>query len=522
GMRNLRGVKNVFESLFLLLFLFGQGAIYTVFAEGFTNRTDKQILDNLLDHVNYDYRVRPSDLTCINVSVVLLSLSSPDESSLEYEVEFLMHQVWYDPRLNYDNMGRYQYLNALKHLQNIWMPDTYFIKHGKLKEPLIPADIALQVYPDGRVYYTQRREITMNCQGNLGIFPFDNPKCSFAFESVSHEDSEVKLEWNTLTPDLRDASSLRTHNAYLVKNETGICDQRHTWRGNYSCLTVLLVFTRDKSYYYTVVFVPGTLLVTSSFLSFWLDINAVPARVMIGVTTMLNFCTTTNSFRSTLPVVSDLNAMNLWDGVCMFFIYISVLEFIAVNFLYRFKNEEEIPSSPISSTNQRSCETFSLPVYSEPFNVITTDLPYMTAFSLPVYSEPFNVITKDLPYMTAFSLPVYSEPFNVITTDLPYMTAYSLPIRSEIDVKCDHNRLIYMTECSLPVLSEPLSVITIGLLRVLSEPFNKITRSLHPVFSEPFNKITRSLHPVLSEPFNKITRSLHPVRSEPFIVITIG
>lgn len=30
---------------------------------------------------------------------------------------------------------------------------------------------------------------------------------------------------------------------------------------------------------------------------------------------MLNFCTTTNSFRSTLPVVSNLTAMNLWDGV---------------------------------------------------------------------------------------------------------------------------------------------------------------------------------------------------------------
>ncbi|CAN7945538.1 unnamed protein product, partial [Ixodes pacificus] len=113
--------------------------------------------------------------------------------------------------------------------------------------------------------------------------------------------------------------------------------------GNYSCLRVLLVFTRDKSFYISTVFVPGIVLVTSSFISFWLDINAVPARVMIGVTTMLNFCTTTNrrplccfrSFRSNLPVVSNLTAMNLWDGVCMFFIYASMLEFIIVNYLYR-------------------------------------------------------------------------------------------------------------------------------------------------------------------------------------------
>ena len=56
---------------------------------------------------------------------------------------------------------------------------------------------------------------------------------------------------------------------------------------------------------------------------------------MLGVTTMLNFFTTSNKFRSKLPVVSNLTAMNMWDFVCMFFIYASFLEFIAVNYLAR-------------------------------------------------------------------------------------------------------------------------------------------------------------------------------------------
>lgn len=53
---------------------------------------------------------------------------------------------------------------------------------------------------------------------------------------------------------------------------------------------------------------------------------------IIGVTTMLNFFTTSNGFRSTLPVVSNLTAMNVWDGVCMGFIYASLLEFVCVNY----------------------------------------------------------------------------------------------------------------------------------------------------------------------------------------------
>ena len=52
--------------------------------------------------------------------------------------------------------------------------------------------------------------------------------------------------------------------------------------GNYSCLKVDLIFTRDRAFYFTTVFIPGIILVTSSFITFWLEWNAVPARVMIG------------------------------------------------------------------------------------------------------------------------------------------------------------------------------------------------------------------------------------------------
>lgn len=52
--------------------------------------------------------------------------------------------------------------------------------------------------------------------------------------------------------------------------------------GNYSCLKVILIFTRDRSFYFTTVFIPGIILVTSSFITFWLEWNAVPARSMIG------------------------------------------------------------------------------------------------------------------------------------------------------------------------------------------------------------------------------------------------
>ncbi|XP_043285010.1 glutamate-gated chloride channel isoform X1 [Venturia canescens] len=302
----------------------------------------------------------------VNVSVLLLSLASPDESSLKYEVEFLLQQQWYDPRLRYSNRSRYEFLNAIHHHNDIWLPDTYFIMHGDFKDPLIPVHFALRIYRNGTVNYLMRRHLILSCQGRLNIFPFDDPQCSFAIESISYEQTAITYVWKNDEATLRKSPSLTTLNAYLIRNQTLTCPIKASWRaggplivdnedefdefgeskcslcqrrfeeqGNYSCLKVDLIFTRDRAFYFTTVFIPGIILVTSSFITFWLEWNAVPARVMIGVTTMLNFFTTSNGFRSTLPVVSNLTAMNVWDGVCMCFIYASLLEFVCVNYVGR-------------------------------------------------------------------------------------------------------------------------------------------------------------------------------------------
>ncbi|XP_017779750.1 PREDICTED: glutamate-gated chloride channel isoform X4 [Nicrophorus vespilloides] len=338
-------------------------------------KSDKEILDNLLGVTRYDKRLLPpvtdADFCCglqspedngsilvptskqrgtltVNVSVLLLSLASPDESSLKYEVEFLLQQQWYDPRLRYSNLSKYDHLNAIHHHDDIWLPDTYFIMHGDFKDPLIPVHFSLKIFRNGSVTYLMRRHLILSCQGSLNIFPFDDPLCSFAMESISYEQTAIKYVWKNDEEILRKSPSLTTLNAYLIENQTIICPTKSSWRGNYSCLKVDLKFTRDRAFYFTTVFIPGIILVTSSFITFWLEWNAVPARVMIadalcpnlfsrpaGVTTMLNFFTTSNGFRSTLPVVSNLTAMNVWDGVCMCFIYASLLEFVCVNYVGR-------------------------------------------------------------------------------------------------------------------------------------------------------------------------------------------
>ncbi|KAH1020188.1 hypothetical protein HUJ04_009901 [Dendroctonus ponderosae] len=75
----------------------------------------------------------------------------------KYEVEFLLQQQWYDPRLRYSNQSEYNYLNAIHHHDDIWLPDTYFIMHGDFKDPLIPVHFSLRIYRNGSVNYLMRQ-----------------------------------------------------------------------------------------------------------------------------------------------------------------------------------------------------------------------------------------------------------------------------------------------------------------------------------------------------------------------------
>ena len=105
--------------------------------------------------------------------------------------------------------------------------------------------------------------------------------------------------------------------------------------GEYSCLKVQLVFKREFSYYLITIYVPSCMLVIVSWVSFWLDSKSVPARVSLGVTTLLTMSTQTAGVNRSLPPVAYIKAIDVWSGMCVLCVFSALLEFAFVNYASR-------------------------------------------------------------------------------------------------------------------------------------------------------------------------------------------
>src|SRR5262249_40188628 len=83
-----------------------------------------------------------------------------------------------------------------------------------------------------------------------------------------------------------------------------------------SSITIVFHFEREWGHYILDVYLSSTLIVIVSWLSFWMEISATPARVMLGMTTLLTFLTISKDARDDLPNNPYVSALDVSYSVC--------------------------------------------------------------------------------------------------------------------------------------------------------------------------------------------------------------
>lgn len=86
-------------------------------------------------------------------------------------------------------------------------------------------------------------------------------------------------------------------------------------------------------YYLIQIYIPASLIVIISWVSFWLHRNATPARVALGVTTVLTMTTLMSSTNAALPKISYIKSIDVYLGTCFVMVFASLLEYATVGYL---------------------------------------------------------------------------------------------------------------------------------------------------------------------------------------------
>ena len=108
--------------------------------------------------------------------------------------------------------------------------------------------------------------------------------------------------------------------------------------GNYSSPRCHFFFQRQMESYLLTVYIPTVLLVSIAWLSFWIDAKAAPARVALGITTVLTVTTMTAGIQETLPVVT-------YAKVSLFLSHIAKKTGVLKNCIWPLKKTQQLISA---------------------------------------------------------------------------------------------------------------------------------------------------------------------------------
>jgi len=128
--------------------------------------------------------------------------------------------------------------------------------------------------------------------------------------------------------------------------------------GKYSCLQASFILQRQVGFFILQTYIPSMLIVMLSWVGFWINKDSEPARIALGVTTVLTMTTQLTTSRSNTMRVSYLKAIDVWYSSCMLFVFSALLEFAFVNASSRQENKiiyraKKFDDDVVSSTHNQ-------------------------------------------------------------------------------------------------------------------------------------------------------------------------
>ncbi|XP_021539289.1 gamma-aminobutyric acid receptor subunit theta [Neomonachus schauinslandi] len=302
------------------------------------NCANEAVVHKILDRVlsRYDVRLRPNfggAPVPVGVSIYVSSIEQISEMTMDYTITMFFHQTWKDPRLAYHETNLNLTLDY-RMLEKLWVPDCYFLNSkDDFVHDVTVENRVFQLHPDGTVRYGIRLTTTAACSLDLQKFPLDKQTCKLEVESYGYTVEDIVLYWEGNGNAIQGTEKLHIPQfSFLGKIMTS--KEVFFYTGSYVRLILRFLVQREVTSYLVQIYWPTVLTTVVSWISFWMNYESSAARVTVGLTSMLILNAINSHLRDKLPQVAYIKAIDIYMVVCFFFVFLSLLEYVYINYLF--------------------------------------------------------------------------------------------------------------------------------------------------------------------------------------------
>ncbi|XP_071373776.1 gamma-aminobutyric acid receptor subunit pi [Centroberyx affinis] len=267
----------------------------------------------------------------IGMSLDIASIDAISEINMDYTATIFLRQRWRDSRLVFPGNESVSVDGRLVSL--LWIPDTFIpdSKRSFLHDVTVENRL-IRIFSNGTVLYALRITATIACNMDLTKYPMDRQVCTLQLESWGYNLQDVVFYWTRGNDSVKGLDTLRLAQ-YSVESYYTTVSEAVYETGQYPKLVLHFALRRNVLFFILETYVPSTLLVVLSWVSFWISQSSVPARTCIGVTTVLTMTTLMMGARTSLPNANCfIKAIDVYLGICFTFIFGALLEYACAHF----------------------------------------------------------------------------------------------------------------------------------------------------------------------------------------------
>uniref|UniRef100_A0A8C4Q7D6 Gamma-aminobutyric acid receptor subunit pi n=1 Tax=Eptatretus burgeri TaxID=7764 RepID=A0A8C4Q7D6_EPTBU len=346
----------------------------------------------------------------VGMSLDIASIDTISEINMDYTATIFLRQRWQDERLLL--MGNRSLSVDGRLVEMLWVPDTFIVDSKKSFLHDITVDNRLiRIFPNGTVLYALRITATVACNMDLTKYPMDRQTCALQLESWGYNTDDMVFYWTRGNDSVRGLDSLKLAQYTVEKFYTSVSEAVYE-TGHYPKLVVFFELQRNVLYFILETYIPSILLVVLSWISFWISQSSVPARICIGMTTVLTMTTLMMGSRTSLPTGNcSIKAIDVYLGICFSFIFGALVEYAVAHFytlqqptLFEIQRElqkesDETSAAPPSaqaessntSSGLRNGHTTAEPKNKEPAGTRISGTTRITKLACGFISNPHHI-----------------------------------------------------------------------------------------------------------------------------------